>query len=161
VHSVFLRTAAIAAVLALAFAATAYSKPKPLVRSAANATLKAHVLVDRRGHTLYHLSVEKRGHFICTTSACLSFWHPLVVARAAAATGPRKLGTVRRPDGRLQVTYAGAPLYTFTGDKRAGQAQGEGFKDVGVWHAATTVVSRVRPTPTPTPTPTTPSYPYP
>ena len=39
------------------------------------------ILVNRRGMSLYHLSVERRGHFICTTSACLGEWKPLVVAR--------------------------------------------------------------------------------
>ncbi len=35
-----------------------------------------------------------------------------------------------------QVTYKGGPLYTFTGDHGRGDANGQGFKDVGVWHAA-------------------------
>ncbi len=34
-----------------------------------------------------------------------------------------------------QVTYKGGPLYTFTGDHGRGDANGQGFKDVGVWHA--------------------------
>jgi hypothetical protein len=32
----------------------------------------------------------------------------------------RKLGTTRRTDGRLQVTYAGHPLYYYVGDMRPG-----------------------------------------
>src|SRR4051812_24558705 len=40
------------------------------------------ILVNRNGMTLYHLSVERRGHFICTSKACLSEWHPLVVKRS-------------------------------------------------------------------------------
>jgi predicted lipoprotein with Yx(FWY)xxD motif len=50
--------------------------------------------------------------------------------------GPAKLGTIRRPEGTLQVTYRGLPLYTFASDKKPGQVKGEGLKDVGVWHAA-------------------------
>ena len=87
--------------------------------------------------TLYSLSVERRGRFICTDSDCLSFWTPLTVR---SGTKPRgtvgSLGTVRRPDGKTQVTYKGKPLYTFYEDGR-GDANGEGFKDVGTWHAVT------------------------
>jgi Secreted repeat of unknown function len=42
-----------------------------------------------------------------------------------------------RPHNRLrQVTYVGHPLYTFVGDKRAGQTRGEGLSNVGAdWYA--------------------------
>jgi len=94
------------------------------------------VLTANNGHTLYTLSVEKHGNFICKGS-CLKTWFPLVVAAGVKPTGPVALGTVKRPDGRRQVTFGGRPLYTFDGDSRKGQANGEGFKDVGTWHAAT------------------------
>ena len=97
----------------------------------------ATILVDRQGRTLYDLSVERRGRFICDTKACLSFWTPLVVAKGTKPAGAVPLGTVARPDGRLQVTYKGAPLYTFNEDEKSGDTLGEGFEDVGTWHAAT------------------------
>src|SRR3954452_16563006 len=93
------------------------------------------VLVNRAGRTLYSLSAETNGRFICT-AACVSTWHPLTVARGQKPTGAHSLGTIRRPEGKTQVTYKGKPLYTFAGDQAAGDAEGEGFKDVGVWHAA-------------------------
>lgn len=94
------------------------------------------VLTDNQGLTLYSLSVEKHGNFICKGS-CLEDWHPLIVAAGVKPTGPVSLGTIRRPDsGRRQVTFEGKPLYTFDGDSRKGQASGEGIKDVGTWHAA-------------------------
>jgi predicted lipoprotein with Yx(FWY)xxD motif len=92
------------------------------------------LLVNRKGMTLYHLSVERRGHFICTTGACLAEWHPLVVARGVTPTGVKSLSVVKRPDGRRQVAYKGGPLYTFDEDKKAGDMKGDGFKDVGTWH---------------------------
>jgi predicted lipoprotein with Yx(FWY)xxD motif len=123
----------------LAFAVTpafSASRTAAVVKTAHNAKLGKTILVARNGHTLYDLSVERKGRFICTDKMCLSFWHPLVVAKGVKPTGTSRLATVRRPDGRRQVTYRGAPLYTFTGDKKRGDVNGEGFKDVGVWHAA-------------------------
>ena len=95
------------------------------------------ILVNRQGMTLYHLSVERRGHFICKDLTCLSLWKPLVVRRGMKPSGVKSLGTVKRPDAMLQVAYKGGPLYTFAQDKAPGDASGNGFKDVGVWKAAT------------------------
>jgi hypothetical protein len=47
------------------------------------------------------------------------------------------LGTVRRPDGTVQVTYKGQPLYTFAQDTKPGEANGQGIKDVGTWTVVT------------------------
>jgi predicted lipoprotein with Yx(FWY)xxD motif len=95
------------------------------------------ILVNRRGLTLYHLSVERKGHFICTNQACLREWHPLVVKKGVTPTGARSLSTVKRPDGRLQVAYKGGPLYTFDEDHKPGDMKGNGFVDVGTWHVVT------------------------
>jgi predicted lipoprotein with Yx(FWY)xxD motif len=95
------------------------------------------LLVNRRGLTLYHLSVERKGHFICTSGACLAEWHPLVVKKGVTPTGAKSLSTVKRPDGRLQVAYKGGPLYTFDEDHKPGDTNGNGFKDVGTWHFVT------------------------
>lgn len=115
------------------------------------------VLVNAAGLTLYSLSAETHGRFVCTGS-CLSVWHPLVVAAGHKPTGSRGLGTIRRPDGRTQVTFKGKPLYTFSGDHKRGQANGEGFKDVGTWHAATVGSTTKAPASQPAPTMTTPGY---
>jgi predicted lipoprotein with Yx(FWY)xxD motif len=108
-----------------------------VVKTAANATLGATVLTDSAGMTLYRLSGERAGSFICTSAACLQAWHP-VKARTSGAIGAgvSSLGAVKRPDGSMQVTYQGMPLYTFAQD-RPGQANGQGFKDVGTWNAVT------------------------
>ncbi|HSR94470.1 MAG TPA: hypothetical protein VLK56_06345, partial [Solirubrobacterales bacterium] len=102
-----------------------------------NKALGKRVLTANNGLTLYSLSVEKHGNFICKGS-CLKDWHPLVVAKGVKPTGPVALGTVKRPDSGLrQVTFEGRPLYTFDSDSKKGDANGEGIKDVGTWHAAT------------------------
>ena len=89
----------------------------------------------RRPHAL-HPQRRDRGTFICKRG-CLATWHPLYVAAGVKPTGPVKLGAIKRPDnGRRQVTFRGRPLYTFDGDEKPGDVNGEGFKDVGTWHAA-------------------------
>src|SRR5437763_11261174 len=56
---------------------SAASASSALVRTASVPKLGATVLVDAHGMTLYHLSAERGGRFICTSSACLGVWHPL------------------------------------------------------------------------------------
>jgi predicted lipoprotein with Yx(FWY)xxD motif len=97
------------------------------------------VLVNAQGMTLYALSGEKAGKWICTTSGCVKVWHPLTVpAGAKPGTSVALLGTTKRPNGALQVTYKGMPLYTFAQDTAPGQDKGQGIKDVGTWSAVTT-----------------------
>ena len=107
-----------------------------VVKKAHNKRLDRTILVNRKGRTLYSLSAEKNGKFICKNSGCLSVWHPLTVPAGVTPTGPVKLGTIIRPDASTQVRYRGLPLYSFDGDTKPGQVKGEGIKDVGTWHAA-------------------------
>ena len=104
------------------------------ISTAKNSKLGATVLVNGDGKTLYALSAEKGGKFVCTDSKCLGAWQP-VDGNAKGDVG--SLAMVNRPDGKQQATYKGRPLYTFSGDKAEGDANGEGVKDVGVWHAVT------------------------
>ena len=78
------------------------------------------VLFDSRGLALYVFTRDARRRSNCA-GACAKRWPPLVVRSAPrAGTGVRSalLGTLRRADGRLQVTYGGRPLYTYVGDSR-------------------------------------------
>jgi predicted lipoprotein with Yx(FWY)xxD motif len=110
---------------------------KHVVTTTNNSALHKRVLATRSGLTLYSLSAERKGRFICTNSACLSFWHPLLVPKGTIPTGASHLGTIARPGSKgRQVTFRGGPLYTFYLDHKRGDAGGEGFKDVGTWHAA-------------------------
>jgi predicted lipoprotein with Yx(FWY)xxD motif len=114
------------------------SGAKPLVKTAHNAALGKTILVNRNGLTLYSLSAERHGRFICTTAFCLSLWKPLLVARGVTPTGVKGLSVVKRPDAKRQVAFRGAPLYRFVQDTKPGQVKGNGFKDVGVWRPVTT-----------------------
>ncbi len=150
--------ALLATTLLLAGPALGAGKSKRVAEEAENATLGKTVLTTNKGRTLYSLSVEKHGRFVCTGS-CLSIWHPLLVPAGVRPTGPVKLGTIVRPEGGTQVTYKGRPLYRFGGDTKAGQANGEGAKDVGTWHAATPPQPSAEPAPEPSPQPENP-FPY-
>jgi predicted lipoprotein with Yx(FWY)xxD motif len=121
-------------VLALAAAALAAAQATSrVVSTAPNAKLGKTILVTTSGLTLYSLSTERHGRFICKTRACLAFWKPLHVARGMRPGGISGLGTIRRPDRTIQVTYRGAPLYRFYLDRKRGDVLGNGFRDVGVW----------------------------
>ncbi|MFL5900762.1 MAG: hypothetical protein ACJ75S_06135 [Solirubrobacterales bacterium] len=135
-RAVLLAISAIGLIAAGAAGANAQAS-KRVVKETHNAKLGKTVLTNLRGLTLYTLSAETHGKFICKGS-CLLDWHPLVVAVGTKPTGPVRLGTIKRPDnGRRQVTFNGRPLYTFDEDTKAGDAKGQGIKDVGTWHAAT------------------------
>ena len=54
-----------------------------VVKTASNTKLGGTILVDAQGMTLYSLSAERNGRFICTNAACLQLWHPLSAAAGA------------------------------------------------------------------------------
>jgi predicted lipoprotein with Yx(FWY)xxD motif len=141
---------ALVALIATALAIAA-QQSKRVATEAENASLGKTVLTTLSGRTLYSLSAETHGRFICT-GPCLKEWFPLTVPAGTKPTGPVKLGTIARPDnGRTQVTYKGRPLYRFDGDSKRGDANGEGIKDVGTWHAAAIATSKPEPAPQPQP----------
>ena len=116
---------------------TLVSTPTPALRVSArvrlrsNAKLHATLLVDQGGMTLYHFTRERTRRLLCV-GGCASVWPPLLVSQglrplAGLGINRLKLGTIRRPDGKLQVTYAGFALYRFSGDAKPGDTKGQGF----------------------------------
>lgn len=129
--------ALMAGLLAGSLVDVAHAKVAPLkVATAQNATLGKKILVTATGRTLYTLSAETNGTFICRDASCLSTWPPLILKAGQKATGVKHLGAVKRPDGRRQATFRGRPLYRFVDDRKKGDVKGEGFRDVGTWRAA-------------------------
>ncbi len=110
------------------------------VKSAANSKLGESIVVDAGGHTVYALSGETAHHLKCASSTCTQFWPPVTVhSRAVKLKEGKgvhgKLAIFKRPDGTLQVMLAGKPLYRFSRDTAAGQANGEGINSFGgTWH---------------------------
>jgi predicted lipoprotein with Yx(FWY)xxD motif len=91
------------------------------------------VLVDSRGRTLYLFERDKNDRSACY-GQCATFWPPLLTSAkpsAAAGVSASLLGTTRRINGSMQVTYAGHPLYRFAEDTKPGQTKGEGLKFFG------------------------------
>lgn len=129
---------AVAALLAAVVVAPAIGKTGTkvtVVKTAQNAELDKTILIQAKGKglTLYTLSSEKKGKLNCKGD-CLGNWPPLMIKKGQIPTGAKNLGVVKRPEGFLQVTWKGFPVYWFAGDKKKGEANGEGLKDVGVWH---------------------------
>jgi predicted lipoprotein with Yx(FWY)xxD motif len=96
------------------------------------------VLVDSEGFTVYSFGKDKGTTSSCY-GACAKAWPP--VTTEGAPTGGEgalssKLGTTKRKDGTVQVTYAGHPLYTFVEDSQPGEANGNGVTAFGAkWNA--------------------------
>jgi predicted lipoprotein with Yx(FWY)xxD motif len=87
------------------------------------------ILVDSRGRTLYLFARDKNGMSACAGS-CAVYWPPLIASgkpQAVAGAKASLLGTTRRADGRLQVTYRRHPLYRYAADGQKGQINGQGL----------------------------------
>ena len=133
---------------ALVLAATevgpaAGAAPAHHTSTAAKVTLKTspygRVLFDGRGYALYLFTADRSTPSTCY-GACAKAWPPFLT-RGKPLAGPgvnaRLLGTTRRRDGRLQVTYAGHPLYFYVGDRR-GQIKCQNVSEFGgLWLVVT------------------------
>jgi predicted lipoprotein with Yx(FWY)xxD motif len=116
-----LTLAGLAAAAALVGTATGASSARPtvVVRSSSFGS----ILFDGRGFALYAFTRDAGKRSNCS-GACASAWPPYILRgklKAGAGTKRSLLGTTRRSDGKVQVTYAGRPLYYYFGDRRAGQ----------------------------------------
>jgi predicted lipoprotein with Yx(FWY)xxD motif len=95
------------------------------------------ILYDLAGHTLYTFSKDKGGASSCY-GACAKKWPPALTEGRPKAGGEAvagKVGAIKRKDKTRQLTYAGHPLYTFSGDKQA-ETNGNGLSAFGgEWYA--------------------------
>jgi predicted lipoprotein with Yx(FWY)xxD motif len=164
----FTRRILVLVVLAAAGVGTALAVGGPILKVSHNSQLGA-IVVDAKGMTLYHLTSE-HGKVVCT-GTCATFWPPVMWAgegkpTLGAGLKAAKLGTIKRPNGQLQVTYNKFPLYRYALDKKPGQTNGEGVDDSpGTWYAVSTAGTIVKgvpatpgaPAPTATDSTTNPS----
>jgi predicted lipoprotein with Yx(FWY)xxD motif len=122
---------ALVAAAALAVSAFGSASGGTLVK--VGPTSLGRVLVDAHGKTLYMWAHDKTRKSTCN-GECAEYWPPLLTnGRPVAAAGAKSslLGVSRRSDGRIQVTYAGHPLYYFVKDRKPGQTTGEGLTGFG------------------------------
>src|SRR5262245_39081291 len=128
--------AALAAILPLHAAASDAAPATGTVISTRSSNL-GRILVDSHGRTLY-LFARDRGDKSTCAGPCATYWPPATTtSRPRAGTGASAslLGTTKRSDGRLQVTYNDHPLYRFDGDSRKGELNGEGLRAFGAhWY---------------------------
>lgn len=96
------------------------------------------ILVDSEGRTLYDFHKDKGSTSACY-GACAGAWPPLLTAgdpQAQGAADRSMLGTTKRKDGSVQVTYNGWPLYAYAGDQNPGEANGNDIDEFGAeWYA--------------------------
>jgi predicted lipoprotein with Yx(FWY)xxD motif len=138
------RTTLIAALAALAVPALATGVATAGTSAAASKAATVSVrktslgraLVDSQGRTLYLFMKDKGAKSACA-GACATGWPPLLThgkPKAGSGAEAKLLGTTVRKSG-TQVTYDGHPLYTFAGDSKAGQTNGEGSTAFGApWY---------------------------
>lgn len=104
------------------------------------------ILEDPKGRTLYLFKKDSGTRSACS-GACAQFWPPLRAnGRVAPGVGltAGKLSTSPRSDGRPQVTYNGHPLYTYTGDHKPGDTNGQGLSAFGAsWFALSAAGNQV------------------
>ena len=89
------------------------------------------------GRTLYLFEKDTGTQSTCS-GACAMAWPPLLTTGAPKASGAAKsalLGTTMRDDGTVEVTYAGHPVYYFSGDAKPGDTAGQEVEAFGAeWY---------------------------
>jgi predicted lipoprotein with Yx(FWY)xxD motif len=116
---------------------SAASNPSPSptgekIAVATNAKL-GQILVDESGMTVYLFVADTGTTSTCYTT-CATIWPPVLTTgapQAGAGAQASLLGTTTRTDGKVEVTYAGHPLYYFVQDKAAGDATGQAINGFG------------------------------
>jgi predicted lipoprotein with Yx(FWY)xxD motif len=99
------------------------------------------ILTTGKGFTVYAFEADKATMSDCT-GACAAAWPPVTASAdritVAGGTTMSLVAETTRPGGVHQLTYAGHPLYTFTGDTSPGNTNGQGSEAFGArWDVLT------------------------
>jgi predicted lipoprotein with Yx(FWY)xxD motif len=132
VSGVALAAAGVAAAAAVTHQSVA-SSSATAGRVTLHKTKIGNVLATSSGRTLYLFMKDRTKKSTCY-SQCATFWPPLMkkgALHAGAGVKTRLLGTSKRKNGKLQVTYKGHPLYLYKLDKSSGQVSGQGTNFFG------------------------------
>ncbi len=107
------------------------------------------ILTANNGFTLYEFSRDRRNTDACVhISGCAAVW-PAVTTKAkpvaARGVNAKLLGTITLRGGSRQVTYAGHPLYRYSGDSGPRQTAYVGVTaSGGTWYAVSAKGARVK-----------------
>ncbi|MER5731544.1 SCO0930 family lipoprotein [Streptomyces sp. NPDC002138] len=103
-----------------------------------------NILVDGQSRTLYRFNKDSAWpmKFGCL-GACLDTWKPAAAVDKSKVNGiaAALVGSVKRPDGTMQLTIDCWPVYTFTGDTAPGQTNGHNKQ--GLWFAVSDAGKKV------------------
>ena len=96
------------------------------------------VVVDGQGYTLYRFDKDSAKPPTSTCADdCAKKWPPVLATPGSPLTvegvPQEAVGTMNRPDGSIQLTLGGWPVYRFAGDTQPGATTGQGVN--GTWAA--------------------------
>lgn len=125
-------------------AGSATGAPAVLITTKSQPKLGTVVAVGPKHLTVYMFGADKGSTSSCT-GKCAAVWPPVIGTPHAGGTAvSADLGSIKRADGKTQVTYKGHPLYTFIKDKDDGDAYGQKVVNFGgPWYAITPAGARV------------------
>jgi predicted lipoprotein with Yx(FWY)xxD motif len=113
-------------------------------------TSLGRILVDSHARTVYLFKGDVGTRSACS-GACAQSWPPLLAhgrPRIGSGANASLLGTVRRSDGTLQVTYNSHPLYRFAQDRKPGDFAGQGLTAFGArWFTVSAVGNQLTSSP--------------
>lgn len=118
-------------------------KQEDAAMSAKAATVKigdtqfGEILQDKEGRTLYLFTKEKGSKSECYDD-CAVAWPPLITKsdpKAGSGAKSDLLGTTKRSDGKLQVTYNGHPLYYYVDEDEPNEVLCQAVAEFGgTWY---------------------------
>ena len=134
-HRVVRLTGPLALAGLVCFGSTFGAQARTTAASSLVKTTSAQILVNGRGMTLYVFAPDKKDKSMCYNT-CAAYWPPVIVPTGTMV--PTKMagikgtfGAAMRTNGKRQLTFDGAPLYTFAGDKKLGDMRGQGSTGAG------------------------------
>lgn len=89
-------------------------------------------IVNADGMTLYTFDKDVTPGVSACTGGCMSHWPAETASPTDKPSGDWSL--IPAAGGAQQWAYKGHPLYRYAADKQAGDAKGDGFKEM--WHIA-------------------------
>jgi predicted lipoprotein with Yx(FWY)xxD motif len=112
-------------------------------------TSLGNVLVDSSGFTLFRFTKDGRNQDMCVKiSQCAGTW-PALTTSGKPLAGPgvkaSLLSTIRLPNGRKQVTYAGHALYRYANAEERGETTYvSAMQFGGIWYAVNAAGNTVK-----------------